>query len=82
MSHTHKTVYSISSATRTRNNNNIAILKVFFNYLVEEEFIEELSNLMRRIKSLKEEKRVNITFIDDEVKQIITDVEEETYANV
>lgn len=63
-------------------NNNIATLKVFFNYLVEEEFIEELSNPMRRIKSLKEEKRVIVTFNDDEVKRIITDVEEETYSNV
>lgn len=63
-------------------NNNIATLRVFFNYLVEEEFIEDLANPMRRIKSLKEEKRVIITFNDDEVKRIITDVEEETYSNV
>ncbi|OIN67349.1 recombinase [Exiguobacterium sp. KRL4] len=63
-------------------NNNIATLRVFFNYLVEEEFIEDLANPMRRIKSLKEEKRVIITFNDDEVKRIITDVEEETYFNV
>lgn len=47
---------------------------MLFNYLVEEEFIEELSNPMRRIKSLKEEKRVIVTFNNDEVKRIITDV--------
>lgn len=57
-------------------NINIATLKVFFNSLVEEEFIEELSNPMRRNKSLI------VTFNDYEVKQIITDVEEEIYSIV
>lgn len=63
-------------------NNNIATLKVFFNYLVDEEFIEELENPMRRIKSLKEEKRVIVTFNDSEVKRIINDVQEETFYNI
>ncbi|WP_424767008.1 site-specific integrase [Paenibacillus sp. sgz302251] len=43
-------------------NNNIATLKVFFQYLVSEEFIDEQSNAMRRIKNLKEEKTVIVTF--------------------
>ena len=63
-------------------NNNIATLKVFFNYLVEEKFLDELENPMRRIKSLKEEKRVIVTFNDSEVKRIINDVQEETYYNI
>lgn len=39
-------------------NNNIATLKFFFNYLMDEEFIDEMDNPLRRIKSLKEEKKV------------------------
>ncbi|MGG1601140.1 tyrosine-type recombinase/integrase [Paenibacillus naphthalenovorans] len=63
-------------------NNNIATLKVFFQYLVSEEFIDEQSNPMRRIKNLKEEKTVIVTFNDDEVSRIINDLKEETYSNV
>jgi len=59
-------------------NNNIATLRVFFNYLMDEEFIDELENPMRRIKSLKEEKRVIVTFNDSEVRRIINDVQVET----
>lgn len=35
-------------------NNSLATLKVFYNYLVEEEFIDEMANPMRNLKSLKE----------------------------
>jgi integrase/recombinase XerD len=63
-------------------NNNIATLKVFFQYLVSEEFIDEQNNPMRRIKNLKEEKTVIVTFNDDEVSRIINDLKEETYSNV
>ncbi|WP_404457743.1 tyrosine-type recombinase/integrase [Oceanobacillus kapialis] len=63
-------------------NNNIATLKVFFNYLVDEEFLDELDNPMRRIRSMKEEKRVIATFNDSEVKRIINDVQEDTYYNI
>lgn len=63
-------------------NNRIATLKVFFNYLTEEEYIDESDNPMRRIKNLKEDKRVIITFNDDEVSRIINDVKEETYSNI
>lgn len=63
-------------------NNNIATLKVFFNYLVDEEFLDESDNPIRRIKSLKEEKRVIVTFNDSEVKRIINDVQEETFYNI
>jgi integrase/recombinase XerD len=63
-------------------NNNLATLKVFFQYLVSEEFIDERDNPMRRIKNLKEEKKVIVTFNDDEVSRIINDLKEETYSNV
>ncbi|MDQ8733859.1 tyrosine-type recombinase/integrase [Paenibacillus sp. LHD-38] len=63
-------------------NNNLATLKVFFQYLVSEEFIDEQDNPMRRIKNLKEEKKVIVTFNDDEVSRIINDLKEETYSNV
>lgn len=49
---------------------------------MDEEFIEEIENPMRRIKSLKEEKRVIVRFNDDEVKRIINDVQEETFYNI
>jgi integrase/recombinase XerD len=63
-------------------NNNIATLKVFFQYLVNEEFIDEQDNPMRRIRNLKEAKKVIVTFNDDEVSRIINDLKEETYSNV
>ncbi|MDY8025802.1 MULTISPECIES: tyrosine-type recombinase/integrase [Paenibacillus] len=63
-------------------NNNIATLKVFFQYLVNEEFIDEQDNPMRRIRNLKEEKTVIVTFNDDEVSRIINDLKEETYSNI
>lgn len=63
-------------------NNNIATLKVFFQYLVSEEFIDEQANPMRRIRNLKEEKKIIVTFNDEEVSRIINDLKEETYSNV
>lgn len=63
-------------------NGSIATLRVFFQYLVDEEFIDERDNPMRRIRNLKEDKRVILTFNDDEVHRIINDVGEETYSNV
>lgn len=45
-------------------NNSVATIKVFFQYLVDEEVIEEQENPMRRIKNLKEEKPVIVTFND------------------
>ncbi|WP_225216158.1 tyrosine-type recombinase/integrase [Psychrobacillus faecigallinarum] len=59
-------------------NSSIATLRVFFNGLVDEEWIDEFKNPMRRIKNLKEEKRIIKTFTDEEVKRILCDVEEET----
>lgn len=63
-------------------NGSIATLRVFFNDLVEEEFIDELDNPMRRIKNLKQEHKVIHTFSDEEVKRILRDVTEYTYSNV
>ncbi|URN95139.1 MAG: tyrosine-type recombinase/integrase [Candidatus Pristimantibacillus lignocellulolyticus] len=70
------------SEVNTTLNNNIATLKVFFQYLVNEEFIDEQENPMRRIRNLKEEKKVIVTFNDNEVSRIINDLKEETYSNV
>lgn len=63
-------------------NGSIATIRVFFNDLVEEEFLDEVDNPMRRIKNLKEERKVIHTFNDDEVKRILRDVSEYTYSNV
>lgn len=63
-------------------NGSIATLRVFFHYLVDEEYLDEFENPVRRIKNLKEEKTVIVTFNDDEVKRIINDVKEETYSNI
>lgn len=38
-------------------NNSLATIKVFFQYLVDEEFIDEQENPMRRIKNLKEKRQ-------------------------
>lgn len=63
-------------------NGNIATLRVFFNELVDDGWLDEMANPMRRIRNLKEEKRVIQTFTDEEVKRILRDVQEETYSNV
>ena len=63
-------------------NGSLSTLRVFFNYLVDEEFIGEFDNPIRRIRNLKEEKRVIHTFNDNEVQRILSDVAEETYSNV
>ncbi|MFM9532228.1 tyrosine-type recombinase/integrase [Lysinibacillus sp. FSL K6-0057] len=63
-------------------NGSIATLRVFFNDLVAEEFLDEMDNPMRRIKNLKEERKVIHTFNDEEVKRILRDVKEYTYSNV
>ncbi|WP_127532008.1 site-specific integrase [Paenibacillus kobensis] len=58
---------SSGSESNSTINNNIATLKVFFQYLVNEEFIAEQDNPLRRVRNLKEEKKVIVTFNDDEV---------------
>jgi integrase/recombinase XerD len=63
-------------------NNQLATIKVFFQNLVDEEYIDEKDDPIRRIKNLKEEMRAIITFNDEKVKRIINDVEEETYSNL
>jgi len=63
-------------------NGLIATYRVFFQMLVDDEYIDEKSNPMIRVKNLKEDKRVIITFNDDEVKRIINDVPEATYSNI
>lgn len=55
---------------------------MFFNEIVDDGWLDEMDNAMRRIKNLKEEKKIIHTFSDDEVKQILRDVNEETYSNV
>jgi|GEM_PF-159472 Site-specific recombinase XerD len=73
---------SVGSESNSTINNNLATLKVFFQYLVDEEFIDEQDNPLRKIRNLKEEKKVIVTFNDDEVSRIINDLKEETYSNV
>lgn len=63
-------------------NGSIATLRVFFNSLVEEEYLSEHENPMRRIKNLKEDKKVIVTFNDEEVSRILNDVKENTYSNI
>lgn len=63
-------------------NGNIATLRVFFNELVDDGWLDEMANPMRRIKNLKEDKKIIQTFTDEEVKRILRDVQEETYSNV
>ncbi|WP_042353065.1 tyrosine-type recombinase/integrase [Bacillus massiliigorillae] len=63
-------------------NNTLSTMRVFFNYLVEEEFIGEFENPIRKIKNLKEDNKVIVTFNDDEVSRIINGIKEDTYSNI
>ncbi len=63
-------------------NGSIARLKVFFNYCVDEGYIGEFDNPTRRIKNLKEEKTVIVSFSDAEVKRIIACCNGKTYSNI
>lgn len=62
-------------------NGSIATIRLFFNYLVEEGYIDEIENPVRKIKDLKEDKRIITTFTDEEVRRIISLVPERTYQN-
>lgn len=57
-------------------NGNIATLRVFFNELVDDGWLDEMANPMRRIRNFKEEKKIIQTFTDEEVKRILRDVQE------
>ncbi len=65
---------SVGSESNSTINNNLTTLKVFFQYLVDEEFIDEHDNPLRKIRNLKEEKKVIVTFNDDEVSRIINEL--------
>lgn len=51
-------------------NGSLSTLRVFFQYLITEEYLGEFDDPMRKIRNLKEEKRVIITFNDDEVEHL------------
>lgn len=63
-------------------NGNIATIRLFFKYLVDEEFIDEFANPARKIKDLREDKRIITTYTDEEVKRILLTIPEVTYSNV
>ncbi|MGJ8729844.1 tyrosine-type recombinase/integrase [Listeria aquatica] len=63
-------------------NKALAIFKVFFNYAVDEGFIDEMANPTRRIKNLKVAKTVIKSFSDKEVSAMINSVKGSTYSNI
>lgn len=63
-------------------NGSLATIRLFFNYLVNEEYLDEFENPVRKIRDLKEDKRIITTFTDEEVKRIISRVPERTYSNI
>ncbi|MEK9199764.1 tyrosine-type recombinase/integrase [Ureibacillus sp. FSL E2-3493] len=63
-------------------NGNIATIRLFFKYLVEEGYLDEFENPARKIKDLREDKRIITTFTDEEVRRIITLIPERTYQNI
>ena len=50
-------------------NKMTGLIKVMFNYAVDEGYINEYSNPLRRINKLKEVKTIFISFNDDESKE-------------
>lgn len=61
-------------------NNKIRNLKAFFNYLVEEEMLDEKRNPMKKIKQVKQEVKIEVP-TDAQVKQIIKYFERQAYRN-
>lgn len=72
----------LGAERNTTINGNISTIRLFFNYLVEEEYLDELENPARKIKDLREDKRIITTFNDDEVKRILLAIPEVTYSNI
>ena len=63
-------------------NKMFGLIKVMFNYAVEEEYISEQDNPVRKIKKLKEVKTIIISFSDEEVKRILGSCNGNTYSNI
>lgn len=63
-------------------NKMIGLIKVMFNYAVDEEYLSELDNPFRRIKKLKETKTIIVSFNDDEVRRMIDSCRGSTYSNI
>lgn len=63
-------------------NKMVGILKVMFNYAVDEEYLDEFKNPTRKIKNVTETKTVIETFTDEEVKNILNSFHEKTYSNI
>lgn len=63
-------------------NGNLSTLRVFFKFAVDEGYIDEQDNPMRRIRNLKETRKVIQTFNDDEVLRILRCAREETYTQM
>ena len=63
-------------------NGNLSTIRVFFKYLIDEEFIDELDDPTRRVKDLREDKRIITTFNDEEVRRILQYAPEATYSNI
>lgn len=61
-------------------NNKIRTMKAFFNYLVEEEIIDQKENPMRKIKQVKQDVKIEVP-TDQQVKQIIRHFERQAYRN-
>ena len=63
-------------------NGNLSTIRVFFKYLIDEGFIDEIDDPTRRVKDLREDKRIITTFNDEEVRRILQYAPEATYSNI
>ena len=63
-------------------NGNLSTLRVFFKFAIDEGYIEEQYNPIRRTRNLKESRRVIQTFNDEEVINILRCTGEETYSQL
>lgn len=58
------------------------LIKVMFNYAVDEGYLTEYNNPINRLKKLKESKTIFVSFDDEEVRRILESCTGSTYSNI
>lgn len=63
-------------------NKMTGLIKVMFNYAVDEGYLTEYNNPVNRLKKLKESKTIFVSFDDEEVRRILESCTGSTYSNI
>lgn len=63
-------------------NMHLARMRVFFNFLIDEELVYSHINPMARIKNIREQKKYIEVFNDDEIRQLIVANDKQTFYSV